>query len=151
MRAVFPILLVILGLGVANYANARLPCGLADADLEDVAQLAREGAIDVLDWAVPEWRESRSHRSIHRQRQVRRHRQRTRTVQTRIIRNSIRVGSEEVSVRFGERPLELQAGEGESARLRGFGQRVHASAMENPIEITFVVPDKNTRDKRRRR
>ena len=76
MRAVFPILLVILGLGVANYASARLPSGLADADLEEVAQLAREGAIDVLDWAAPNWRDDNSRGSVRRHRH--RHSQRMR-------------------------------------------------------------------------
>ncbi len=66
MRTVFPIIFVILGIGVANYANGRIPGGLADADLEELVQLAREGAIDSLDWAFPEWRDTRDRRSVHR-------------------------------------------------------------------------------------
>jgi hypothetical protein len=151
MRAVIPIALVFAGLAANDFAYSRLPGGWASADLAEIAFLAQEGAVAGLNHAFPEWRNSSDSRVIHRHRQrhrrshrqVHRHRYREQSTQTRIIRNGIRVGSERVTVYPGEQTIRLRIDEVERARLRGFGQRGHESETENPVEITFVVPEKS--------
>lgn len=138
MRAVFPILFVILGIGIVCYANGRLPGGLADADLAAVAELAREGAVDLLDRAYPDWRDSRHGRSALRHRHLQSLRiepsSRKTTVRTRY---RVREG---VSLYQREQPVRRRAEEGASGSLRGFRQRDRSADSNQPFEIVFVVP-----------
>ena len=86
-----------MGLGFGDYANSRLPGGLADADLDELARLARAGAVDGLDWAYPDWRDSCDRGSVHGHKRVHRRMRREFSDQTRNVRHRIRSGSERVT------------------------------------------------------
>ncbi len=150
MRAVFPVFLVIIGLGVSEFAESRLPSGLANADRHDLVYLARAGVITAFDHAPPQMqrflqgvfsngRVQRDSRSVH----GRRHRHSQRRVHSshgETIRTRLRLGDERVSFYRREQPVGRRDGDQRNGRLRTFGQRDHGSNSDQLVEILFVVP-----------
>ncbi len=122
MLKIFPVFVVVLALGAREYVDLNVPGGLAYADHEAVVHLAEETAISWYREAPPQVQ--RVLRRVFSDKDAWDGRRSARR-----LRQSAQLDH---SSRSGNR------------RHRGFQRRDRAPQMNQPVEITFVVPAEKT-------
>ena len=149
MLKIFPVFIVMLALGAREYVDLNVPGGLAYADRAAVENLAQETVITWYEGAPPEvqrilQKTFSNGNSRHRRRSAHVHRhsqQLDRSSRTATIRTRIRIGEEQVSNLQRELQARRRLNGRENSKLRGFSQRDRKFDLDQPVEITFVVPD----------
>lgn len=148
MRAIVPVLIVILGLGAREHANRQLLGGLEHADRTAITQLVREHVSELLNEISPRLTKTlrdvsggtaHDRRPAHRRSGHNSHSLNQPSSQV-VIRVHPGVIRREVSLYHREQTTRRRPIGRSSGRLRGFGQTDAGFEPGGSVEVTFVLP-----------